>query len=417
MAKNSWLVPRVKASRERLPTLTSTCPACSGATLRTLGRRPMASASPRVRSRVARPVRGGIPPVVSLRPGRTIRVLRPSIENSPMTNCRAPSANPVSRLTATTPMAMASSSIRLRERCPLRAPSIRPRASAARIARPLLHIFDDAPVAHAQAAPGPGTEGRVVGDDQQGQALAVELFEQPDHLGTGMAVEVAGGLVGEQQRRLHDHGTGDGDALTLAAGQLRRAMPNPVTEVQPLHQARAAALALGRLDTGQEHRQFDILQGGQARDQVVGLEHETDMAAAQFGPADLVQARGGFIVQPVLAAVRRIEQAEDIQQGRLARTGRPHHRQVFAAADPQIDLVQALDLLIAEDKTAADRTQADHGPASSSGTTATPSARPSCSRLARNRSPALRASSTSVQRQLARPRRSWTSRSTPAAGS
>ncbi|VVN20642.1 hypothetical protein PS673_04284 [Pseudomonas fluorescens] len=133
MAKKSRVVPRVSTSRLRLPTITSICPACSGATRRMPGNWVMAWTSCKVNSCGVRPVSGGMRPVVSLRPGKTIRMSRPSSENSFRTKARAPAPRPVSRLTATTPIAMASSSIRLRERCPRKAPSQKARASAARI--------------------------------------------------------------------------------------------------------------------------------------------------------------------------------------------------------------------------------------------------------------------------------------------
>ena len=48
----------------------------------------------------------------------------------------------------------------------------------------------------------------------------VQLVEQREDLVAGAAVEVAGRLVGEQDRRAVDQRPGDGDALLLAAGEL-----------------------------------------------------------------------------------------------------------------------------------------------------------------------------------------------------
>src|SRR5262245_43403892 len=61
---------------------------------------------------------------------------------------------------------------------------------------------------------------RIVGDHAQGRAVAVELGEQLHHLRAVLAVEVAGGLVGEQDQRLADDGARDCDALLLTAGEL-----------------------------------------------------------------------------------------------------------------------------------------------------------------------------------------------------
>ena len=50
--------------------------------------------------------------------------------------------------------------------------------------------------------------------------LAVELAEELHDLVAGLRVEVAGGLVGQDQLRVVDQRAGDGHALLLAAGQL-----------------------------------------------------------------------------------------------------------------------------------------------------------------------------------------------------
>jgi hypothetical protein len=59
----------------------------------------------------------------------------------------------------------------------------------------------------------------VVGDVDRGKSMfLMEFGEQIDHLVAGAVVEGAGGFVGEEELGLGDEGTGDGDALLLAAG-------------------------------------------------------------------------------------------------------------------------------------------------------------------------------------------------------
>src|SRR5690625_2894440 len=61
---------------------------------------------------------------------------------------------------------------------------------------------------------------RFVGDYYDRRALAVQLVEEPHYLLAGTGVEVAGRFVGEEQRRVHGEGAGDGYPLPLAAGEL-----------------------------------------------------------------------------------------------------------------------------------------------------------------------------------------------------
>ena len=69
-----------------------------------------------------------------------------------------------------------------------------------------------------------------------------------EHDGRGVGIEIAGGLVGQDQDRLVDHGAGDGDALLLAAGKLRRLMAHPLRE--PHHAKQPLGLGLAPRGAG-----------------------------------------------------------------------------------------------------------------------------------------------------------------------
>ena len=56
----------------------------------------------------------------------------------------------------------------------------------------------------------------------------------------GLGVEIAGRLVGEDQRRARRRGAGDGDALLLAARKLRGVMGEPVAEADRFKLGRGA---------------------------------------------------------------------------------------------------------------------------------------------------------------------------------
>ena len=60
----------------------------------------------------------------------------------------------------------------------------------------------------------------VVGGHQHGRAGPVDPVEQPHDVDARLGIEVAGRLVGQQQRRMVDERARDRDALLLAAGEL-----------------------------------------------------------------------------------------------------------------------------------------------------------------------------------------------------
>jgi len=132
--------------------------------------------------------------------------------------------------------------------CALRAPPGRRKRWRRRVAR-------DAAIDHLQVTVGTRAERGVVRHHQQGDAaIALEGFEDFDDLRAGRRVEIAGRLVGEQQRRLHDHCARDGDALALAAGQLGRPVRGAIGQPQGGQRLAHALLALTRREAGEQQR-------------------------------------------------------------------------------------------------------------------------------------------------------------------
>ena len=58
---------------------------------------------------------------------------------------------------------------------------------------------------------------RAVGYHDDGHPLLVESVEQLHDFPAGFGVEVAGGFIGQQNRRLVNDGAGDGNALIFSA--------------------------------------------------------------------------------------------------------------------------------------------------------------------------------------------------------
>jgi hypothetical protein len=106
-----------------------------------------------------------------------------------------------------------------------------------------------------------GNEQVVMGGDDDGGAETVHLLEQLHQtLGLGV-VEVAGRFVGKEQAGAVDNGSGDGDALLLAAGQLGWAGVGLFGKANPAeHFADVGAdLALGA--AGDAEGQRDVVEG------------------------------------------------------------------------------------------------------------------------------------------------------------
>src|SRR5690606_11919384 len=84
-------------------------------------------------------------------------------------------------------------------------------------------MFDPA-IVQADAAWRARRDVVVMGHHHHGLAAGVDLPDQFQHVGGALRVEVAGGFVGEQDRRLQQQRTRDRGALHLPARQLRGSM-------------------------------------------------------------------------------------------------------------------------------------------------------------------------------------------------
>ncbi len=182
---------------------------------------------------------------------------------------------------------------------------------------------------------------RIVRHHDDGLALLlIQRLQQIEDLIARLAVEVAGRLVAQQQRRIGNDRARDADALLLTAGQLARLVLGAFAQS---HQAQRCAGALATIrgrQRGQQQRQFDVALGGQHRQQVVHLEHEADVIrapAAELAVAHRVGALAGDFDR---ARGRPVEAADQVQQRRLAGARRAHQRQEIPFGDVQVERVQ-----------------------------------------------------------------------------
>ena len=178
------------------------------------------------------------------------------------------------------------------------------------------------------------SQGQVVGHHQEGGLeRAAQLQHQFLDTARGVLVEVAGRLVEQYQRRTVDQRARNGHPLTFAAGQLGRLVGEPVAEADPFEQRDGAAAGVAA--AFQFQRQHDVLRGGEAVEQLEGLEHEADVLGAHPGALVLVEAAERLAGQHYLAATGQVEPGEQAEQGRLARARAADDGQRVAAGQLQ----------------------------------------------------------------------------------
>ena len=138
----------------------------------------------------------------------------------------------------------------------------------------------------------------------------------------------------------------DGDALLLAAGELRRRALGERRHAHRGERVVRPGTVLRQRHVTVHQRQGDVLARRRARQQVEALEDEADAAIAQLGATVRVEAPHVDAVEQVGAGGGPIEAAEDVEQRRLAGARRPHDRHQLAGADGEGDAPQRLDRLL-----------------------------------------------------------------------
>ena len=112
----------------------------------------------------------------------------------------------------------------------------------------VLDVGDDLAVEEVDGALGAGGVRLGVGHHHNGGAFLIQFFQQVHHLLAVLGIEVTGGLIGEDQFRAGHDGTGDGDALLLAAGELLREVIGTVADGHALHNLSHFGLTLAGTD-------------------------------------------------------------------------------------------------------------------------------------------------------------------------
>ena len=122
-------------------------------------------------------------------------------------------------------------------------------------------------MAHLEAALRPRGKPEIVGNEDATERVPpLQVFEQIDDVALGILVEVAGRLVGEQQRRCIDERAGHGNPALLPAGHAVRIGLCAIRETDAREQlVRPRVGVLGWHGAAEQRRNGDVIGCGQVR--------------------------------------------------------------------------------------------------------------------------------------------------------
>ncbi len=172
---------------------------------------------------------------------------------------------------------------------------------------------------------------------QDGVAGVVQLAKNLQHDGFVNFVEIACGLIGENQLGLVDESARDGYALLLATGKLRGQVCEAVAQADALQRFAGLLLVCFAVKVLRQHH---ILERREVRHEMKLLEHKTHFFGAIPDDFAFAELRKIDAIDDDAPGSQRIQAAENIDEGSFPRAGRSHERDPLAGGDAE---TQAID--------------------------------------------------------------------------
>ncbi|CCK17660.1 hypothetical protein BN136_3670 [Cronobacter universalis NCTC 9529] len=170
---------------------------------------------------------------------------------------------------------------------------------------------------------------------------ALQVFQLHLHLLAQFEIERAERFVEQQHARLVHQRAGDGDALALAAGELRRFTRMGKAERHPLQRLAGAGQPRFFIDAFDHQPVGDVLQHRHMRKQRVILKHRVNVALPR-------RQLAGFAAKQANRAVAQLLKARDHPQaGGFAGAGRPQHGEKLPVFDGHADVIDRAHVAVA----------------------------------------------------------------------
>src|ERR1700722_6338689 len=185
-----------------------------------------------------------------------------------------------------------------------------------------------------------GGVGFRVGDLHDGGALLIQPLEKLHDFFALAGMQVAGGLVRQNQLGARDHRARHGHKLLLATGKLAGVEVALPDDVEAVERVADQASPLRGLDVAVGEWNVQILVHRQIVNQVVALEHEADILLVQLDAILGLHLVNGVVEEVKLAGPGAIQHAENAEQRGFAGAGGAHNGYKLAVLDLQLDTAQ-----------------------------------------------------------------------------
>jgi len=190
---------------------------------------------------------------------------------------------------------------------------------------------------------GPGgdrfEDGVIMSGHKDRRPLVIDIAQQAQKLGGEIGVEVAGGLIGENQSWLVGKGSGDRDTLLLSSRESIRESRLPMLQTEAPEHFHSPAMGFARRDTMDAQDEGDVLEHGLAPQKLEILKDHADLAAQQRQPGSrhLVDPSTR---NPHLALGRVFGGVEQAQQRSLASARWSGQKNELTGVDLEVEVIE-----------------------------------------------------------------------------
>lgn len=157
-----------------------------------------------------------------------------------------------------------------------------------------------------------------------------QTFEEIEDASGIVGIEIARGLISEQEGWFDRESTSDCHPLLLSATELPGKGVGARLDIHFTEQRCRALSPLRRGNPGELHRQFDIFCRGQGRQKMEELKNGPQPGAPQFRDLILIRRSEVSAFEDEFTGVEGFNRSEAVEERRFSRPGRTHECDAFA---------------------------------------------------------------------------------------
>lgn len=197
-----------------------------------------------------------------------------------------------------------------------------------------------------------------MGDEDECRAsFRLEAEHQVDNRQPGCLVEIAGWFIRHKNTRIRREGSGQCDALLLAARELCRIMMKPLRQADARQFGGCAGKGIPA--AGQLKRHRDVLKRRHGRNEMEGLENNADISASKARQTVFIKRSKILSGDADRAGVRSLKPGKGHQQRRFARPRGTDKANGFTAPYIERHILEDVDARCAAAKAQVDFVEVD----------------------------------------------------------